>query len=94
MSSRGGPGAYPKKSGNGGLALVLGGIVVMGFSYPFWLLMCKSGGNSSGARIDPTKDRLPGQTKIRGAFLNSGSKDMGPDPNVGRYLSEGTEGSE
>ncbi len=84
MSSR--PrGAPTKPSGNRAMGIVLGGIVAVSFSYPFWLLLSNSSGSDSG-RIDPTKGKLPGQAKIRGAFLNTGSKDFGPDPNATTYL--------
>jgi hypothetical protein len=56
------------------MGIVLGGIVAVSFSYPFWLLLSNSSGSDSG-RIDPTKGKLAGQAKIRGAFLNTGSKD-------------------
>jgi hypothetical protein len=66
------------------MGMVLAGIVAVSFSYPFWLLMSNSGGSSD--RIDPTKGKLAGQAKIRGAFLNTGSRDAGPDPNATTYL--------
>eukprot|EP01119_Soliformovum_irregulare_P003799 TRINITY_DN1485_c1_g3_i1.p1 TRINITY_DN1485_c1_g3~~TRINITY_DN1485_c1_g3_i1.p1 ORF type:complete len:112 (-),score=19.07 TRINITY_DN1485_c1_g3_i1:215-550(-) len=52
------------------------GLVGLGLSSFFYpMILAKTG----GSRIDLSKP-IQAQHKIRGAFNNSGSRDMGPDP--------------
>ncbi len=53
------------------MAIMLGGLMLVGFSYPFWMV-------ARGTGVDYDKP-LAGQTKIRGVYMNSGSKDAGRD---------------
>lgn len=60
--------------------LFASGLVVLvagGALFPYWY-------SGRGVHIDRSKS-LPDQAAVRGAYINSGSKDVGPDPKAGAY---------
>jgi hypothetical protein len=69
------------KSRNGIFALALIGIAVVGFSWPMFYAQ----GQKRKEVTLNSPEPLPKQAAIRGAFVNSGSRDVGPDPNKGKF---------
>ena len=56
------------------IAGLLGGLILLGFSYPFIAYLTAPKNNFSDPNVSPN-------AAVRGAFVNSGSRDIGRDPN-------------
>ena len=57
---------------------VLGGLILIGgsfFMYPIYKA-------KTTPKLSDSDKQLSGQSVMRGNYINTGSKDMGPDPNV------------
>lgn len=68
----------PKRGSN---ALTVGGLVLFiaaMSAYPLWYV-------SRGTQISTSAQPINPDAAIRGAYVNSGSKDMGLDPKAGKY---------
>lgn len=59
-----------------GVMFALAGFVTCTFTFPFWLHFYNA---SAGNHYTASKALTPAQT-MRGAYLNSGTRDIGPDP--------------
>lgn len=57
---------------NSTLAVALAATIAAAGLFPVWYLMY-------GAARVPAETHLPSSAQVRGAYINSGSKDVGPD---------------
>lgn len=77
--------AVTHRQGRGGRnAIVVVGLTIFGglcAAYPFWYAR-------HGPRLTKSESAIVGEAAARGAYVNAGSKDIGPDPKAGTYVTK------